>query len=99
MKGSEIPQEQIDKWKKQFDVVFRIGPTEKGYVGYCRNATRQEMSFLSVQKDPIKFNEGLLKACWLDGDKEIQERDAIFMGLASQIAQLMHSEEVKMEKL
>lgn len=88
MKKSEISQEQIDKWKEQYDAVFRIGPTEKGFVGYCRNATRQEMSFVSAVKDPIKFNEALLKACWLDGDAEIQENDAIFMGLAPQIAQV-----------
>lgn len=99
MKGSEIPQDQIEKWKEQYDAVFRLRSKETGYVGYCRNATRQEMSFLSTVKDPVKFNEQLLKTCWLDGDVEIQEKDSIFMGLADQIAKLMYSEEVEMEKL
>lgn len=99
MKGTDITQEQIEKWKEQYDAVFRIGPTEQGFVGYARNATRQEMSFVSAIKDPIKFNEALLKACWLGGDKEIMEKDSIFMGLAGQIQLLMHAEEVAMEKL
>lgn len=99
MKGSEIPQSKIDEWKEQYDAVFRIGPTEQGFVAYARNATRQEISFCSTIKDPVRFNEALLNKCWLDGDEEIKSKDSIFMGLAGQIAQLMHSEEVKMEKL
>lgn len=99
MKGSEIPQEQIEKWKQDYDAVFILRSKETGYVAYCRNATRQEISFLSSVKDPVKFNEQLLKTCWLDGDMEIQQKDSIFMGLAEKIAKLMYSEEVEMEKL
>lgn len=99
MKKTEITPEQIEAWKATHDAVFKITAPEKGLVAYCRNPTRQEMSFISSIKDPIKFNEQLLKTCWLGGDMEIQTSDTIFMGLAPQIAQLMHSEEVKLEKL
>jgi hypothetical protein len=90
---------QIEEWKKDNDVVFKISAPELKLVAYCRNPTRQEMSFIHEIKDPIKFNETLLKTCWLDGDMEIQTRDSVFMGLAPQIGELMHSAEVKLEKL
>lgn len=92
-------KEQIENWKKQYDAVFKISAPEKGFCAYCRNPSRQQMSFISAIKDPVKFNEALLKACWIDGDMEIQTSDSIFMGLGPQIAQLMHAEEVKLEKL
>ena len=91
--------EQIENWKKKHDAVFRITAPEKNLCAYCRNPTRQEMSYVSSIKDPVKFNEALLKTCWLDGDMEIQTSDSVFMGLAPQIAQLMHAEEVVLEKL
>ena len=91
--------DQIKAWKQQYDAVFKITAPEKQLCAFCRNPTRQEMSFISEIKDPVKFNEALLKNCWLEGDKEIQTSDTVFMGLAPQIAQLMHSEEVILEKL
>lgn len=95
----EATPEQIENWKKQHDAVFKITAPERKLTAFCRNPTRQEMSFVSGIKDPVKFNETLLKTCWLDGDMEIQTSDTVFMGLAPQIAKLMHSEEVILEKL
>lgn len=91
--------EQIEKWKSEYAAVFKITCPEKNLAAYCHAPTRQQMSFVSTVKDPIKFNEALLKACWLEGDMEIQTDDSVFMGLSSQIAELMHFEEVKLEKL
>lgn len=92
-------EEQLAAWKKQFEAVFKITCKEKDLAAYCRNPTRQEMSYVSSIKDGVKFNEALLKTCWLEGDMEIQTSDTVFMGLAPQIANLMHSEEVTLEKL
>lgn len=92
-------KEQIEQWKKQYDAVFKISCPTRKLVAYCHNPSRQQMSYISSVKDPVKFNEALLKACWIDGDMEIQTSDTVFMGLAPQIAELMHAEEVKLEKL
>ena len=91
--------EQIDAWKNKHDAVFKITEPERKLCAFCRNPTRQEMSYAHQIKDPVKFNEHLLATCWLDGDMEIQTSDSVFMGLGPQIAQLMHAEEVKLEKL
>lgn len=95
----EITQEQIDAWKAQHTHVFKITAKDRGLTAYCRSVKRQEMSYISSVKDPIKFNELLLNTCWLAGDEEIKTDDAIFMGLAPQISKLMHAEEVELEKL
>ena len=92
-------EEQIKAWKEKYEAVFRITCKERELAAYCRNPTRQELSFISTIKDSVKFNEALLKNCWLEGDDKIQTSDTVFMGLAPQIAQLMHSEEVILEKL
>lgn len=91
--------EQIEQWKSQHAGVFQLTAKEADKRAYVRNPNRKELSYISQIKDPIKFNEALLDACWLDGDTEIKTDDTIFMGLSEKIALLLDFQEVELEKL
>lgn len=95
----EVTQDQIDAWKKQYAGVFRLTAKDANKQAYVRNPNRKELSYISQIKDPIKFNEALLEACWLDGDQEIKTDDTIFMGLSEKISLLLDFQEVELEKL
>ena len=50
-------------------------------------------------KDPIKFNEVILKSCWLGGDEVIKTDDALFMGVSQVLAEVIQVREASIEKL
>lgn len=92
-------EEQIKEWKSKFPAVFSLTSKEAEKRAYVRNPSRQEFSYLSTIKDPMKFNEAVLKTCWLDGDMEVQTDDTIFMGLSEKIVEIFAFKEVELEKL
>ena len=47
----------------------------------------------------MKVNETILKNCWLDGDMEIQNNDAYFLGASSKLDQMVEVKEAELEKL
>ena len=99
MNKENITQEQIDLWKQQFESVFKVQIEDK--VAYLRSPNRKELSYASKLggQDPFGFNEHILKCCWLDGDKEIQEKDSFFMALSGKLDKIIEIKEAKLEKL
>lgn len=91
--------EQIEDWKKKHAGVFKLTAKDADKQAYVRNPNRKDLSYISQIKDPIKFNEALLEACWLEGDQEIKTDDTIFMGLSEKISLLLDFQEVELEKL
>lgn len=91
--------EQISAWKEKYDQVFKL--SVDGKVAYLHSPDRKTLSYASSigAKDPIKFNEILLKQCWIDGDKEIQTNDSLFMSVSGQMAELLNFKESALEKL
>lgn len=85
----EITQEQIEAWKKEHGEVKKL--TVGDAVAYLKKPNRQTMSAATVvgQNDPMKFNEILLKNCWLGGDKRIQDEDDYFLGASAVLAELV----------
>ncbi len=96
---NKVSKEQIAQWKAQYGNVYRITVADK--VAYLKSPDRKTMSYASsvIAKDPIKFNEILLKQCWIDGDAEIQTDDALFLGVSAQLAEIIEIAEAKLEKL
>ena len=96
---NQVTQEQIDAWKAKFKNIFKITVEDK--VCYLKAPDRKTLSFASSvgTKDPIKFNEILLKNCWLAGDDEIKTDDTYFMSAATQLSELIEIKEAKLEKL
>jgi len=95
----EATDEQIAAWKAAHGDIFRLSSEKYGKSAYFRKPTRKEMGYINMNKDGLKFNEALLKACYLAGDKDIQENDDIFMGLGESILGLLTFDNVKLEKL
>ncbi|MDB4157972.1 hypothetical protein N9609_00625 [bacterium] len=92
-------KEQIEAWKKEHGDVFRFKSEKYDKAVYCRKPKRKEMSFVSSIKDPLKFNEALLKACWLDGDAEVLTNEDIFLGMSGEVALLLEFAKIEVEKL
>lgn len=95
----KVTQEQIDAWKAKFENVFKITVDDK--VCYLKSPDRKTLSYASAigTKDPMKFNEILLKNCWLAGDEEIKTKDSYFMSVSAQLAEIIEIKEAKLEKL
>lgn len=95
----KVTKAQIEEWKKQYGSVFKITVEDKSV--YLKSPDRKTLSYASSvgAKDPLKFNEILLKNCWLDGDMEIQTNDSLFMSVSAQLAEIIELKEAKLEKL
>jgi hypothetical protein len=96
---SEITPEQIEAWKQQHGEVFKLVCEDKACI--VKLADRKTLSFASAAgtKDPLKFNEMILKGCWLGGDIEILEVDAYFISVGVKIAELVQFKTATLEKL
>jgi hypothetical protein len=96
---SEITPEQIAEWKEKHGEVFKLACEDKACI--VKVADRKTLSFASASgtKDPMRFNELILKGCWLGGDKEIMEDDKYFISVAQKIAELVQFKTATLEKL
>lgn len=96
---NEITPEQIAEWKAKYGDVWKITVEDK--VAYLRSPDRKTLGYASGvgANDPMKFNEILLKNCWLDGDIEIQINDSLFLSASSKLALLIEIKETEMVKL
>ena len=65
--------EDINKWKATHGDLFEISVEGKSCV--LHKPTRQDLSYASVIKDPIKMSEVMLKQLWVAGDEEIKTND------------------------
>lgn len=96
---SEITPDQIAAWKEQHGEIFKLACEDKACI--VKLADRKTLSFASASgtKDPMKFNEMILKGCWLGGDIEILENDNYFISVGQKIAELVKFKTATLEKL
>ena len=103
MKNEETPrmalEEQISVWKKKHGDVFLY--TADGKSCYLKKPDRSILSAAAVigKNDPLKYNEILLKNCWLGGDEEIKTDDGLFLGISQRLAELVEIKEGELKKL
>ena len=90
---------EIDEWKKRHGDIYAI--KVDGHVCYLRKPTRRDLSFASSagKKDPRKFNETLLRDCWLGGSEAIRRDDDKFMGASGGLDKIIPDAEAELEKL
>ena len=90
---------EIDEWKKRHGDIDAI--KVDGHVCYLRKPTRRDLSFASSagKKDPLKFNETLLRDCWLGGSEAIRRDDDKFMGASGVLDKIIPDAEAELEKL
>lgn len=96
---NEITPEQIAQWKATHGDIWKITVEDK--IAFLKAPDRKTLGFASSvgANDPMKFNEILLKNCWLDGDIEIQTQDSLFLAASSKLAELIQVKEAQLEKL
>ena len=90
-------KEQVAEWKKKHGEIFELSVEDKSCI--LRRPNRQDLSFVSVAKDPIKMSETLMKQLWVDGDKEIQERDDLFLAAIPKMEEVIKVKESQIKKL
>ena len=90
---------EIDEWKKSHGDIYAI--KVDGHVCYLRKPTRRDLSFASSagKKDPLKFNETLLRDCWLGGSEAIRRDDDKFMGASGVLDKIIPDAEAELENL
>lgn len=95
----EVTPEQIEAWKEKHGDVYSIEC--EGKVCYVRRPTRKMLGLAATLsgKDPIKYNEVLLKNVWLGGDDELMNDDAYFLGVSGQLAELIDIKDAELKKL
>lgn len=95
----KITKEQIAEWKKKYGTVFQL--SVDGKTAYLRKPDRKTLSYASTagQTDPLKFNEVLLKGCWLGGDEEIRTEDDLFLAASGKLGELIQLKEAELKKL
>lgn len=99
MSSNKVDQKQINEWKAQYGDVFKISVGDK--VCYLKPPGRKVLSFASTagQKDPMQFNEVILRECWLAGDEEIKTNDGLFLSVSAKLPELIEVKESVLEKL
>ena len=89
--------EQIAEWKAQHGEFFGITVEDK--ICYLKKPDRKTLSFASqVGADPMKFNEVILKNCWLGGDEEIMTDDSLFLAVSSKLDQVVEFKKAELVK-
>lgn len=92
-------KEEIAIWKKNHGEVFELSVGDKKC--YLKTPDRKTLSYAATvgANDNLKFNEVILKNCWLGGDEEIQTNDGLFLSAAAALPQLIQIQEAKLVKL
>ena len=95
----KVTQEQINEWKAKYGSVYLVEVEDK--TAYLKPPGRNELSYAGsvAGKDPMKFNELILNACWIEGDAEIKTTERLFLGVASQLDQIIEAAEATIKKL
>lgn len=95
----EVTKEQIQEWKKKHGKVFKISCDGKSC--YLNPPSRKTLGYASVagKDDPLKFNEVILRDCWLGGDEELRTDDVLFLSVSSQLANIIQTKEAELEEL
>lgn len=96
---AKVTNEQIQEWKKKHGTVYQI--TVDGRECFLKRPSRKTIGYASAagKDDPIKFNEVVLRDCWLGGDEEIKTDDVLFMSVSGELASIIELKQVELKKL
>ena len=93
----KVTKEQIKEWKEKHGELFQITVEDKSCI--LHTPTRQDLSYASVVKDPIKMSETLLNRLRVDGDEEIKTDDSLFMAVVNKMDEVLKVKEAEVKKL
>jgi hypothetical protein len=90
-------KQQIEEWKAKHGELFEI--TVEGKSCILHRPTRQNLSYVSVLKDPIKMSETMLNQLWVVGDEEIKTDDSLFLAAIQKMQDVLEVKEAEIKKL
>ena len=90
-------KEQIEEWKRKHGDLFEITVEGKGCI--LHRPTRQNLSYVSVVKDPVKMSEAMLNQLWVAGDEEIKTQDDLFLAAIQKMQEVLEVKEAEIKKL
>lgn len=97
---AKVTDKQIAAWKQEHGGVYAFPCEDK--VGYLREPNMNDFkrAMVAMQKDgQVGFGETMLKALWLDGDKEIIENDTYFIPAKKSMADFFEYDDAVIEDL
>ncbi len=94
-----VTEQLIEEWKKKHGEVFEF-EAEDGKKCWFRKPDRETLRACNLGSgdDTIKWNEILVKNCFLGGDEEFKTQDDYFFGLSTQLAELIKRKQVQLKK-
>lgn len=93
----EFTKEQIAGYKARHGEIYLIEVEDKSCILHA--PTRNDVSYASVAKDPMKMSEALLNQLWVAGDEEVRTRDDLFMAVVSKMEEVIRVKEATVKKL
>lgn len=95
----EFTEAKIKEFKKKHPgkELYEITVGDKSCI--LRSPTRQDLSYATVVKDPIKLNEVLINQLWVAGDEEMRTDDSLFLALSNKLAEVLEVKEASLKKL
>ena len=100
----KLSDDEVKSLKEKHGDIFAVKVTDTEgslHVAYLRKPKRRDLSAASVagRKDPLKFNETIMRQCWLAGDEAIRTDDYLFLAASGVISDIVEVGEAELEKL
>lgn len=92
-------KERIAELKAEHGDLFLITVEDKAALFKTPSRKAMSYSMLLAEKDALKSNEHILRDAFIEGDRELLDNDAYFLGAQAQTATLLKIKESKLEKL
>lgn len=92
-------EQKIAEWKARYGEVYEV--EVDGHTCYLHKPDRKTLSAAAVVggNDPLKYNEILLKNCWIEGDERIKTDDELFLGVGGKLGEIIKVAEASIKKL
>lgn len=95
--------EDIAGWKEKYgeDKVFEIVSENGEKKCYLRKPGRKELDYASKagEQGAFKFNESLMRQCWLGGDLEMIDDDDYFLDNCALLGEFVKRGQATLKKL
>ena len=96
---TNLTQEQIDAFKKEYGAVFLIEVEDKKCFLHQPSRVILDAASAASAKANSKFNEVIMRSCWLAGDKEMINDDEYFLAASTQLSEVIEFKEATLKKL
>ena len=90
---------EINEFKKKHGRIFKITAGDKCCLVKTPNRSTIARASIVGEKNPVKFNETILKDCFIAGDEELKTDDSYFLGASKQIKGIIDIKESSLEEL